>query len=112
VTNDSISAFFAGSTALVIGGAAPPANALSPAGVVNVFDQFSGVTLESTFTESSNWTSQSFELSPHSGSQFFESDNGNFNSDFLDERFVKQLGGTIANVPYQVSFFIAANSQG
>jgi hypothetical protein len=90
------------------------ANAAGP-GVSNVFDQFSGTTISSNFDppESNNWVSGSFfGLAPNSGSQYFESDNGNFNFDFLGLHYAKQLGGTIANESYNVSFFIAANALG
>ena len=63
--------------------------------------------------EGGNWLNGSFYgLAPHSGSQYFETDNGNFNHNFLNERHAKRLGGTIQPFPYQVSFFIAANSLG
>jgi hypothetical protein len=90
-------------------------HAALPAAVSNVFDQFSGATLETTFgpPESENWVNGSlYELAVHSGTQFFESDNGNFNHDFVQQRYVKQLGGTIQPGVYEVSFFIAANSLG
>jgi hypothetical protein len=90
-------------------------HAALPVAVSNVFDEFSGATLETTFgpPESENWVTGSlYELAAHSGTQFFESDNGNFNHDFLQQRYVKQLGGTIQPGAYEVSFFIAANSLG
>jgi hypothetical protein len=83
--------------------------------VSSTFEFSSGPTLSTNFGQpesSQNWVGTFFGLAPHSGAQYFESDNGNFNSDFLGMHYVKQLGGTIENVPYVVSFYIAANSLG
>ncbi len=92
---------------------AQAAHAASP-GVSNVFDQSSGTTISSNFDppESSNWTGTFFGLAPNSGSQYFESDNGNFNTDFLGLHYAKQLGGVIGSESYAVSFYVAANSLG
>src|SRR5689334_18179059 len=88
------------------------ANAAVP-GVSSTFEFSSGPTLSTTFGQpesTQNWVGGTFfGLAPHSGPQYFESDNGNFNSDFLGMHYAKQLGGTIENIPYAVSFYIAAN---
>jgi hypothetical protein len=85
-------------------------------GVSSVFDFSSGPTLSSNFDQpesTNNWVSGSFfGLAPHSGAQYFESDNGNSNSDFVGLHYAKQIGGSIENVPYLVSFYIASNSLG
>ncbi len=84
-------------------------------GVSSVFDFSSGPTLSSNFDQpesTNNWVGTFFGLAPHSGTQYFESDNGNFNSDFVGMHYAKQIGGMIENVPYSVSFYIAANSLG
>ena len=86
------------------------ARALGPPAMTNVFDQSSGAIVESDFTSGVNWASTFGTLTRNSGAEFFESDNGNFNNDFIGLRLVKELGGVIQNQPYQVSFFIAANS--
>ena len=81
--------------------------------MTNVFDRTSGTTLLTDFNpETSNWVSAFFGLTRHSGTQFFESDNGNVASDVNSLRYYKELGGAIQNTTYHVSFFIAANSLG
>src|SRR5262249_26203775 len=84
-------------------------------GVSSTFEFNSGPTLSTSFGQpesTQNWVGTFFGLAPHSGAQYFESDNGNFNSDFSGMHYAKQLGGTIENIPYAVSFYIATNSLG
>jgi hypothetical protein len=88
---------------------APLTLALTPSTFSSTFETFSGPTLDSTFGAGPNWTGGFNGLLPNSGSQFFETDNGNQTHVFVDERFVKQLGGVIADTPYNVGFYIAAN---
>jgi hypothetical protein len=83
---------------------------VTPSGVVSTFEASGGAILDSTFgPPGENWIGGLNGLLPHSGSQFFESDNGNAAFNFDDERYAKQLGGVIENRPYDVSFYIAAN---
>ncbi len=56
-----------------------------------------------------NWIGSFAGLSPNSGSQFLESDNGNLSQDFLNLGISKNLGGAIQNHPYLFSFYIAKN---
>jgi hypothetical protein len=88
------------------------ARALPPATFSSTFENNSGPTLDSTFGFGPNWTSGLNGLLPNSGGEFFESDNGNQAHDFVDERYVKQLGGVIENTAYNVAFYIAANKFG
>jgi hypothetical protein len=89
----------------------PRAVAVAPA-LFSVFDQFSGPIIDSNFGRGPNWTSGISGLTPHSGSHFFESDNGNFCCNFDDLRLAMLLGGVIENKVYEVSFYIAANDLG
>ena len=94
----------------VIGLVVSPADALPPS-VSNVFDRSSGAIISSSFG-GPKWESSFFGLTANSGSKFFESDNGNFNHDFVGEHLAKRLGGVIEDSSYDVSFYIAANNLG
>ena len=78
----------------------------------NVFDVNSGLILASSFSPNpaANWVNTFFGLSKNSGNEFFESDNGNFNGNFENLVYVKDIGGTILDAEYEVSFYIAANN--
>lgn len=86
------------------------AQAVTPPALNSTFENSSGPTLETSFgAPSQNWINGLNGLLPHSGAQFFESDNGNQATNFEDLRYVKQLGGVIQIAKYDVSFFIASN---
>jgi hypothetical protein len=79
-------------------------------GVVSTFELSGGAILDSTFgSPGENWIGGLNGLLPNSGSQFFESDNGNAAFNFDDMRYAKLLGGVIESRSYDVSFYIAAN---
>jgi hypothetical protein len=75
--------------------------------VMSVFDHAIGQETYINGLAASNWVSSFAGLSPHSGSDFFASANGNASTDFPDVGFSKVLGGTIGPQSYSVSFFIA-----
>jgi hypothetical protein len=83
--------------------------------VPNVFDIGSGAntyypnSIFESFADT-NWTPSFAGLVPNSGTQFFASGNGNAAHDFVDVGFTKNLGGSIENHPYTLSFFMASYS--
>jgi hypothetical protein len=93
----------------VIGLVVTPADAMPPS-VVNAFDRSSDAIISSSFGVGPNWEYSLYGLTANSGFEFFESDNGNFNHNFVGEHLAKLLGGVIEDEVYDVSFYIAANN--
>jgi hypothetical protein len=81
--------------------------------ISNDFDESTGANSYSGIS-SSNWYNGSTGLgiTENAGIEFIASANGNATGTFPNMGITKTLGGTIANHPYRVSFYIAVYNDG
>ncbi len=75
------------------------------AGVSSDFDESPGANTYLGGLKSSNWVGASFHA-PNAGTQLFASGNGNASGTFANLGIKKDLGGQVANVTYNVSFYV------
>ena len=76
----------------------------------NVFDRTSGSNVYQGGLNDANWIGPMFGVNPNSGAEFLASANGNPSGTFQGLGITKELGGSIENQPYFVSFFITKYS--